>query len=155
MAFLHEHLILPLSDLIRGEQVYKYLRLLRVAEDWDGNQLKAFQKDRLQKLLVYVSTEVPFYHDWFHTHGLNPDTITLDQLPVVNKELMRQEGIERFSAMHFPDKERMATRSGGSTGEPFSILFSAVYARQFSSISIGLCSEFSDMFFSCYPQLLY
>jgi phenylacetate-CoA ligase len=120
MAFLHEHLILPLSDLIRGEQVYKYLRLLRVAEDWDGNQLKAFQKDRLQKLLVYVSTEVPFYHDWFHTHGLNPDTITLDQLPVVNKELMRQEGIERFSAMHFPDKERMATRSGGSTGEPFS-----------------------------------
>lgn len=121
MAFLHEHIILPLSDLLRGEQVHKYLRLLREAENWTPEQMKAFQQERLRKLLVYATTEVPFYRDWIQTHDLNPDTVTLDQLPIVSKSIMRQEGIERFTAEHFPIKKRISSRSSGSTGEPFSM----------------------------------
>ena len=119
MGFLHEHIILPLSDLLRGEQVYKYLRLLQEAEQWSPVQMQTFQQERLRKLIVYAAAEVPFYREWIQTHILNPNTVTLDQLPIVNKALMRQEGIDRFTAEHFPETKRLTSRSGGSTGEPF------------------------------------
>ena len=124
MAFLHEHIILPLSDLLRGEQVHKYLRLLSEAEMWTPGQMEFFQQERLQKLIVYVANEVPFYREWIQTHDLNPNTITLDQLPIVSKSIMRKEGIERFSAENFPIKQRISSRSSGSTGEPFSFYVS-------------------------------
>ena len=121
MGFLHEHIILPLSDLITGQQVHKYLRLLKVVEEhWSEDQLYDFQQQRIRKLLEYAAREVPYYRDWIQNHGLNPHTVTLDQLPIVNKAIMRQEGIERFAAQHFSTKERMISRSSGSTGEPFS-----------------------------------
>lgn len=119
MAFLHEHIILPLSDILRGEQVHKYLRLLKKAERWTPEQMDSFQQDRLRKLLVHAATEVPFYHDWFHDHGLNPTTTSINQLPIVDKKIMRQEGVNRFAAKHFPEKERLVLHSSGSTGEPF------------------------------------
>lgn len=119
MGFLHEHIILPLSDLLNGESVHKYLRLLREAESWSDEQMKEFQQQRLHQLLVYASQEVPFYRDWIQTHDLNPDFLTLDQMPIVSKAIMRNEGIDRFSAEHFPVKKRIPSRSGGSTGEPF------------------------------------
>ena len=120
MGFLHEQILLPLSDLLRSEQVHKYLHLLREAETWSPEQIEAFQQERLRKLLLCATTEVPFYRDWSQDHHLDPQTATLDQLPIVSKSIMRQEGIERFSAKHFPVKERMSSRSSGSTGEPFS-----------------------------------
>ena len=119
MGFLHEHIILPLSDLIKGERVHKYLRLLREAESWTPEQMQAFQQKKLRELIVYAANEVPFYREWIQTHDLNPDTVTLDQLPIVNKATMRQEGINRFTAEHFPETKRLTSRSGGSTGEPF------------------------------------
>lgn len=124
MGFLHEHFILPLSDLIRGERVHKYLRLLREAECWTPEQTKAFQQKHLKELLVYAATEVPFYRDWFRDHNLDPQTVTLDQLPIASKAIMRQEGIDRFTAERFPSQKRIHSRSSGSTGEPFSYLIS-------------------------------
>lgn len=124
MGFLHEHIILPLSDLVKGEQVHKYLKLLKEAEGWTPEQIQAFQQERLRKLIVYVASEVPFYREWIQTHDLNLDTITLDQLPIVSKAIMRQESINRFTAEHFPAKQRIPSRSSGSTGEPFSFYIS-------------------------------
>lgn len=120
MAFLHEHIILPLGDLLRGEQVHKYLRLLKEAENWTPEQMEAFQQKQLRELIVYAATEVPFYRDWFYDHHLDPENATLYQLPIVNKGIMRQQGIDRFTAEHFPVKECLSSRSSGSTGEPFS-----------------------------------
>lgn len=120
MAFLHEHIILPLSDLATGQQVYKYLRLLREAESWSPEKIKDFQQQRLRQLITYAAKEVPFYRDWFQDHHLDPATIELNQLPIVDKGIMRQEGIMRFTAELFPAKERIPSRSSGSTGEPFS-----------------------------------
>ena len=124
MAFLHENIILPLSDLLQGEQVHKYLRLLKEAEGRTPAQMKSFQQERLRELMFYAATEVPFYRDWFHDHKLDPQTATLSQLPIVSKTIMRQEGIDRFTAKHFPIKQRITSRSSGSTGEPFSYLVS-------------------------------
>ncbi len=124
MAFFHEHIILPLSDLMKGEKVHKYLRLLREAESWSPAQMHDFQQQRLRELIVYASKQVPFYQDWFASQHIDPNTVALDQLPIVSKHIMRKEGIERFTAEHFPEKERIQARSSGSTGEPFSFYIS-------------------------------
>ena len=120
MGFLHEQFILPLGDLLRGTQVHKYLKLMDEAQEWTPSQTAAFQQERLRRLIVHAATEVPFYRDWFFDHCIDPGTATLDQLPIVSKSIMRQEGLVRFSAEHFPAKERIASASSGSTGEPFS-----------------------------------
>ena len=120
MAFLHEHIILPLSDLATGQRVHYYLRKLRKAETWSKDRMHAFQQQRLQQLLKYAAKEVPFYREWFAARGFDPAHTTLEQLPIVNKTIMRQAGIERFTAEHFPHLQRIASRSSGSTGEPFS-----------------------------------
>lgn len=119
MAFLHEHIILPLSDLLRGEQVYRYMRLLREAESWSDSQLMDFQQARLRQLFTHISAEVPFYREWFHNQGFLPESVSLEQLPIVNKDTMRYEGINRFAAADYPFGKRITSRSGGSTGEPF------------------------------------
>ena len=119
MAFLHEHIILPVGDLLRGESVHRYLRKLRDAERWSKEQLESFQRERLRLLLSHAAKEVPFYREWFSDNGLRPDEVGLDQLPVVGKALMRREGIGRFAAEHFPKCQRVVSRSSGSTGEPF------------------------------------
>lgn len=124
MAFIHEHIILPLSDLLKGESVHTHLRDLRDVEQWSENKLHVFQQIKLRQMLTYAATEVPFYKDWFDDHHLNPNEVTLDQMPIVNKAIMRQEGIDRFTASHFPKKERIPSRSSGSTGEPFSFYVS-------------------------------
>lgn len=124
MAFIHEHIILPLSDLLKGESVHTHLRDLRDVEQWNAQQMHDFQQVKLRQLLSYASREVPFYKDWFLNHQLNHNEVVLSQMPIVSKAIMRQEGTERFTAAGFPQKERIASRSSGSTGEPFSFLVS-------------------------------
>ena len=128
MGFIHEHIILPLSDAVKGEQVHANLRFLRKAEVWDEAQVKAFQDVKIRELIAYLAKEVPYYQEWFFNNHVNPAEIQtvedLRRLPIVNKALMRSEGIERFAACGFPESKRMASRSSGSTGEPFSFYVS-------------------------------
>ena len=101
MSFKHvfrEHIILPISDLVNQQQVCRYLRLLREAELWDEKRMRSFQEQRFRELVRYASREVPFYREWFSNNGLDPESVSLDQLPIVNKSLIRSEGIEWFSS---------------------------------------------------------
>ncbi len=128
MSFIHENIILPLGDLVRGEHTAKYLRLLEGAEDWSSEQMADFQNARLQQLVQYVAARVPFYRNWFLQSGINPMEIKtvadLKSLPIVDKSLMRREGISRFAAEGFSERQRLNSRSSGSTGEPFSFYIS-------------------------------
>lgn len=124
MAFVHEHIILPLSDILRNESVYAQLKKLKAVEQWSDSQMRNFQEAHLQRILIYAAENVPFYRDWFHDQQLNPQQTMLEQMPVVNKAIIRQEGIERFSSLEFPTKNRIISRSSGSTGEPFTFYVS-------------------------------
>lgn len=117
--FIREDFILPLSDLVNHQQVRRYLKILKEAESWDEQTMRSFQEQRFRDLVRHASREVPFYREWFRSNGFDPEGVALDQLPIVNKALMRKEGIDRFAAERFPEKRRMVSRTSGSTGEPF------------------------------------
>lgn len=128
MGFLHEHIILPLSDLAKGEQVHRHLRLLAKLEHASAEEMADFQLQRLQLLMHHIAHEVPFYREWFAGNHLSPNDIKnpedLRRLPVVDKAFMRSHNIERFCAELYPESKRMEARSSGSTGEPFSFYIS-------------------------------
>ena len=138
MSFKHvfrEHIILPISDLVNQQQVCRYLRLLREAELWDEKRMRSFQEQRFRELVRYASREVPFYREWFSNNGLDPESVSLDQLPIVNKSLIRSVGIERFAADGFPVKQRVVMKTSGSTGEPF------VYYGSRLSYSVNMAAK--------------
>ena len=118
--FLHENILLPISDALTRQQVGRYMNAVGLAESWPEEMMRKFQEDRFHELVRYVADKVPFYREWFCSNGLDPRAVALEGLPVVGKSLMRKEGIERFTADDFPKRQRFSSRSSGSTGEPFS-----------------------------------
>lgn len=126
--FICERIVLPISDLLTGEQVYHYLAFLKHSALWSDEKVKQFQDERLRLLIRHAVDQVPFYQDYFQSHGLRADDIRtqsdLHKLPIVDKALIRKEGLERFVARNVAQKDRIASRSSGSTGEPFSFYVS-------------------------------
>jgi len=121
--WIQERIILPISDLITGQEVAKYLKFMLESQYWTREQLDAFQNERLRALIEHAYNHVPYYHDVMIERGLNPADIQtkndLVKLPIISKEVMRREGIERFTADNVPAKERIRRSSSGSTGQPF------------------------------------
>lgn len=128
MGFIHEQVVLPFSDLLKGEKVHYYMRQLRDAEQWDEEKMRAFQEERLRIIVQHAAKTVPFYRNWFAENAIDPEGIcTLDdlkQLPIMSKAIMRGKGIDAFTAEGFLEKHRLLSRSSGSTGEPFSFYVS-------------------------------
>jgi len=123
MAILYEHIILPLSDLLTRQRVHHYLRFLLKSAKWNEDQIAEFQNQRFRQLMNHVSVHVPFYRDWLREHNLKAsdfNTIAdVVKLPVVDKAIIRREGISRFMADNVSPRQRMLSHSSGSTGEPF------------------------------------
>ena len=120
---IQERIILPISDMINGQCVSKYLKFMLKSRDWTREQIDEFQNDRLRKLIAYAYQNVPFYHDVMTERGLVPEDIKtkedLYKLPVINKDVIRKEGIERFTSTAMPKSKLVKRGSSGSTGQPF------------------------------------
>lgn len=121
--WIQEKIILPISDLITGQQVAKYLKFMLQSQYWTREQIDAFQNERLRALIKHAYYHVPYYHDTMVALGITPDDIQtkddLVKLPIINKDVMRQEGIARFTADNIAPKRRIKRSSSGSTGQPF------------------------------------
>ena len=119
MGFLHEYIILPLSDFITGQHIYHDMRFLRKAENWPINKVTNYQNEHLQRLVNYAIDQVPYYRHL----GIEKDSIRniddLRYLPIVSKQIIRQLGLSQFTAESYPTSKRLLMHSSGSTGEPF------------------------------------
>lgn len=122
--YISERLFLNLSDIALHQCTAKSLRFLQETKTWTREQLDAYQNERLQLLVKQAAAKVPYYRDLFANIGLSYNDIRtkedLHKIPIVDKFIMKKEGLERFTAEGFPKNERVLQRSGGSTGEPVS-----------------------------------
>lgn len=120
---LQEKIVLPLCDLVTGQSVSKYLKFMFLSKNWSRKQIDEFQNARLRELIEYAYENVPFYHDTMVERGLTPKEIQtkddLCKLPIINKDVMRREGIERFTSTSMPRSKMIKRSSSGSTGQPF------------------------------------
>ena len=128
MAFLHEHIILPLSDLATGQNVHGWLQFLKRSAHWEEQQLRRFQDERFRLLIHHIANNVPYYRDLFVREGWTTDDFSniddLHKLPIVSKALMRHESTARFTTEDLSSRKRFICHSSGTTGEPFEFFVS-------------------------------
>jgi len=121
--FICENLFLPISDLVTGQSVFRFLNFLMKSQYWTREQLDNFQNERLRKLVEYAYENVPYYRDVMMENNIKPIDIQtkadLKKLPIITKDVIRREGIERFTSEAMPKSKMIKNSSSGSTGEPF------------------------------------
>jgi len=125
MSFINtisERIILPLSDFAIGQSVAKHLKLLTKSQWWSEKELRNYQEARLQKLIKHSALTVPYYQDLFQRNGLKVEDIKtiedLKKIPILTKDIIKKEGLDRFTSSAIPPRKRIRTSSSGSTGEP-------------------------------------
>jgi phenylacetate-CoA ligase len=111
---------LPVTAL-RGQRVRTYLRQLEGTERLPAEQLRSLQLQRLRDLVAIAKATVPHYAEALAS---TPDrALTMDdvrQLPFVDKPLLKANR-DSFRARNPPARSVFKT-SGGSTGQPLTIL---------------------------------
>lgn len=120
MGWVHEHVILPLSDLATRQHIYRDMRFLRQSEQWSEQQMLDFRCEKLRAIVNLAIEHVPYYRNL----GLEQDSVRsfddLRKLPIVSKQIIRGRGLANFTNDSYPASCRLNMRSSGSTGEPFS-----------------------------------
>jgi phenylacetate-CoA ligase len=96
---------------------------MRRAQWLPPEELQTRAEGRLAALLRHAAENVPFYRDFYRDHGLAVDALRtvndLSQLPILNKAIYRERGMEAFCAENVPAYRRLERATSGSTGEPF------------------------------------
>lgn len=120
--FCTERIISPLNDCINGLTVSSNLKFLKKSEFWSKNKLEDFQLMRLKILLQQAYENVPYYQDLFNKLKIKPSDIQkrndLALFPILKKDTIRNEGLDRFTAININKKKCLLRSSSGSTGEP-------------------------------------
>ena len=87
-------------------------------------KLEVIRDRRIRKIVSYAAGKVPYYREWFKREGINPrdikGAVDLDQLPVLNKELVRAQP-RLFVAEGPASRNALSFRTSGTTGVPIEI----------------------------------
>ena len=114
----------------------------RRAAKWTRAQLEHDHSRRFRKLIQFAARKSPYYEELLATHGLSPDTVTLDQIPPLSKQALianfdrivtdpaiTTDRVREFLAQE-PDPSRLldskyyVIRTSGTSGVPAYTAFS-------------------------------
>ena len=118
------HVLFPLHERLKGHRSTATRKRLERSQWWGGEQLGAWQADRLREFLSDIGARVPYYRELFRSQGFDPaavrSTDALRSLPFLGKAEIRAN-LERLKA----DGHGRLTRynTGGSSGEPLIFYF--------------------------------
>lgn len=108
-----------------NNRIIPHLRFLEKTQWWTPSELEKFQKKRLRLLINHAYKNTPYYHKLFNTLELKPQNIKnfadLQQLPILTKEIIKNNFNELTSQNYTKDKPTPSATSG-STGEPMRFL---------------------------------
>jgi phenylacetate-CoA ligase len=89
----------------------------------DPGALRAYQADRLRRIVEHARTRVPLYRRLYREAGIGPGDIRtledLARLPSLSKADLRREPIESLLADGSDPARLLRSRTTGSTGVPF------------------------------------
>jgi phenylacetate-CoA ligase len=119
---------------------YDWLDRLEVMQWWDEERMLAWQREQLGRVLGHAKRSVPYYREHLSTVALPGGTAelsVLDGLPVLTKELVREE-FERLQIEGAKRKTQEISTSG-STGKPLHIsvdneAFGRYFAAKFRAL---------------------
>ena len=98
--FVNRSLLLPIVDKFNKTSVLKKRRFLLESQWWDEEKLRAFQLDKLKRLVAHAYEHVPFYRKSFKTKGVTPADIKsladVEKLPVLRKKFACQKSMSNL-----------------------------------------------------------
>lgn len=101
-------------DFLKGGKVAKYFKDVKfIEENSSSNKSKEKKEKYLKDILEHASKNVPYYS--------NITKLSLENFPVIDKILIRENFDEFQSKTHINKKNHTVTTSG-STGNPFKVL---------------------------------
>jgi phenylacetate-CoA ligase len=110
--------LFQLSDLLFGTSIYQSYNEYRKEEKFSRSGVLARQEEKLRDLLIFATTEVPFYKNF--KNQINWSEPILNQihlLPIINKKQINDQ-INQFHS-HISNSKKITTLySGGSSGNP-------------------------------------
>ncbi|MDD2773118.1 MAG: hypothetical protein PHP45_05415 [Elusimicrobiales bacterium] len=113
-----------------GGGVPARLREITRAAAMPQDELRRYQQDRLEKIILHAYSSVPYYRRLLAEYEVVRDGAVrpefLDRLPLLTKQLIRQAGDKLLSADYKTRKPYFNT-SGGSTGEPVRLVQDKAY----------------------------
>ena len=114
-----------------GSKIPQRLRSCQKYERMGRGELKQLIDNKLRDLLVYAYHNVPYYNEILKQAGaVDDEGIRLERftdIPVLTKSIIRQQGENLYSKEHKKRRSYKNT-SGGSTGEPVTIIQDKYYS---------------------------
>ena len=140
----------PIQDFVKKTRIIPTLKLLKESQYWDEEKMHNYRLMKLQQLVHYSYSNVPYYTELFDSHGISPDVIkTLEdikKIPVLTKELARVNQ-KKLVAVNANFKHIKKGKTGGTTGVPL-LVYSDTNNRSFAWASyyrwynwIGIAKE--------------
>ena len=115
---LYQDVFFRSLDYLRGRHTVDRLRFLRRSQSWSPAQLRNWQLARLNELLAQAGAHSPYYAKVLSGLGLPLRTLEeLGEVPILTKKRIR-ENFEDLQCTNLPRARFVASRTGGSTGEP-------------------------------------
>lgn len=112
-----------LYQLATGRHILARLDELDRTQWSSRGELLALQRNKLQRLLEYAYTYVPYYRRLFDQVGLKPADLSADptsfqKIPTLSKTLIRENFNDLLTTESGRRKRMKRDTTGGSTGEP-------------------------------------
>lgn len=105
----------------RGEHYREFKNLAEQGENWDREQIRAYQLAQLKKVLLHAEQRCPFYKTRFAEAGFRADAFgdfsELAKCPLLTKQDLLEHRDEMLSDAFAPS-DRLYITTGGSTGVP-------------------------------------
>ena len=107
-------------------RILKHLHEINKVNRQSGEDIIAYQRQRLCKMLMFAAQNVPYYTEILRDAGVvtGNDQVNLDRfrsIPPLTKDLIRSEG-QRLYSRDYESRGYYENTSGGSTGEPVSFI---------------------------------
>lgn len=127
-----------LLDLFQGTGIGSCGRRLAGMRTWDRDRIRAYQSERLARLVRHAYRNVPYYWKIMRERDLSPERIAavddLPLLPVLERETLRRES-GNLRAANIPNSRVRTDLTSGTTGEP--VAFSYDSAGYSAGIAAG------------------
>lgn len=100
---------------VLGAPYLSIARWLADFEAWPVERRRAWQQQRLARVLMYARTHVPFFRERL---GKAAAEVPLTKLPVIDKQRIR-DAESAFRSNEWRDLRTIPKKTGGSGGDPF------------------------------------
>lgn len=125
-AFIHMRLVhkwlYRLGEVTRGWDIQSRIDQLQEMERFSAEDLKSWQLEKLQQLVLHAYTNIPFYRNLWDRNKVKPEMIQslddLKQFPCVTKQDLMEAGDLALDSTK-PKSSFVQGRSSGSTGKRF------------------------------------